>query len=80
MRNIWMKLFGIWPSYSGADVDLSCFLFSALVAIFFIGVQPLGNFGEGLMRNVCDFGPVVREEISFKGFHYSYLWLPFCLV
>ena len=22
-----------------------------------------GHFGEDLMRNICDFGPVVREKI-----------------
>ena len=30
---------------------------------FFIGVEPLCNFGEGLIRNICDFGPVVRGDI-----------------
>ena len=38
------------------------------MAILFIRGEPLGDFGESLMRNICDFGPVVWEEISFKRF------------
>ena len=38
---------------------------------------------EGIMRNISvknyiEFGPVDREEISFKGISYLELWWQFC--
>ena len=35
-------------------------------------------FEEGIKRNYFEFGPVVQEEMPFKGISYLELWQPFC--
>ena len=83
MGNIHVKLYEICTSGSGGDVIWRHFLSRALAAPLFSGLKPFVQYWkkaswETTLWDYFEFGPVVQEEMPFKGISYLELWQPFC--
>ena len=62
---------------------IDIFLSRAQAALLFSGLEPFVQFWKTascgtILRNYFEFGPMVQEEMPFKGISYLELWQSFC--